>query len=426
MPVCCVECFDDPVLKRIISENGRQADCDYCGAKRTQCGEPALLAATFGPLLKYYRPSDGSEKSDQGLRPQTPDWFGRPETGTLSRWFARVASDGDTLPELLQDDWEIVNETLDDSIGNRLLLDILSDGSLGLSTTDLSHDWTYSERASTSNLPARWQTFANHMRSERRFIPDRKNPRIFDVGEVLRGYAHLVEDELQEGEEFYRARLGGRQPETTGLLARLSMGRDQLEPHPVQDMGVPPAEKVVGGGRLNPPGIRILYLAYDRDTAVAEKRPWTGSFISVATYETTRPIKVANLTRVKYLRSPFGVADLGLEVGSRLLFDFLDDEFAKPVDPSRENIDYVPTQYVAEVLRDAGFEGIVYRSALGHQRNLALFELNAARCLSTELVQVQDLRYRIEVPEWIKQKQVMEEMLKGITDKTGPDRVPLG
>ena len=80
-----------------------------------------------------------------------------------------------------------------------------------------------------------------------------------------------------QGEEYYRARLGDG---------------DKTKPFPKEKMGAPPPEKTLTGGRANPPGIPFLYLANNRETAIAETRPWIGASVSLGRFEPERDLNI--------------------------------------------------------------------------------------------------------------------------------------
>ncbi len=60
--------------------------------------------------------------------------------------------------------------------------------------------------------------------------------------------------------------------------------RFNAEPYPTTEMGAPPPH-LARGGRLNPGGIRYLYLASDQETALAEVRPWVEATVTVAEFQ---------------------------------------------------------------------------------------------------------------------------------------------
>lgn len=148
------------------------------------------------------------------------------------------------------------------------------------------------------------------------------------------------------------------------------------------NMSAPPADRCPGG-RLNPPGLPYLYLARERDTAVAESRPWTGEFLSVGTFTAQVEIQLYDLT----LESDEGTV-------ANFIYRQLAEAFARPAHPASAYA-YAATQFFAEILKEAGQSkllGIQYRSAMhagGH--NVALFGgirpgFDAlVKCQSTEL-----------------------------------------
>ena len=55
--------------------------------------------------------------------------------------------------------------------------------------------------------------------------------------------------------------------------------------------------------------------------------------------------------------------------------------------------DYVPTQIIAELFKVSGFDGIAYRSSLGHGHNIALFDLDAAKLINCFLFEVKKITF---------------------------------
>jgi len=74
----------------------------------------------------------------------------------------------------------------------------------------------------------------------------------------------------------------------------------------------------------------------------------------------------------------------------------LNRELARPVNPDDSDIEYVPTQYLAEAILDIGYDGIRYRSAVRNRcTNFVFFE---PRDLNPEgftwLVEVQSIEIK--------------------------------
>ena len=131
-----------------------------------------------------------------------------------------------------------------------------------------------------------------------------------------------------------------------------------------------PPKKDAIAGRANSAGISFLYAASDEKSAIMEMRPQIGQYFNVCKIEICRNI---------------------------LLFDFTyttnelkEDEYTKSGDlyaiskefsyPNYGNPqDYIPTQYLCEYLRQKGFDGIRYKSAVSPEgTNLIIFDTDSA------------------------------------------------
>lgn len=66
------------------------------------------------------------------------------------------------------------------------------------------------------------------------------------------------------------------------------------EPVPYKPERMKPLRNSAHEGRVNPRGIPCLYAANDKETAVAEVRPWLSALVSVARLEPTRELRLVN------------------------------------------------------------------------------------------------------------------------------------
>lgn len=168
---------------------------------------------------------------------------------------------------------------------------------------------------------------------------------------------------------------------------------DNPTPHPPQRMK--PLSGRASEGRANPKGLPYLYLATNRDTALAEVRPWIGSFISVGQFKTLRELRLVNCTtEQKSLR--FYFKEPSAEKREESVWADIDRAFAKPVSPSDDIADYVPTQIIAELFKADNFDGVAYRSSLGDGHNVALFDLDMAELVSCFLFQVESISFEFK------------------------------
>ena len=131
---------------------------------------------------------------------------------------------------------------------------------------------------------------------------------------------------------------------------------------------VPEAEKTIEG-RANPKGIPCLYLATHPHTAMSEARAVLHGKISLATFETAKPLSLVDCT-------------LHNRESTQEAFNWnlINGAFSNPVSDTDDVADYAPTQVLAEAFRQHGYHGILYQSHLSHHgQNVALFELDYAK-----------------------------------------------
>ena len=156
----------------------------------------------------------------------------------------------------------------------------------------------------------------------------------------------------------------------------------QIQPYSDGAMGAPPPEQC-RSGRLNPEGIPYLYLADSVETALAELRPWRGASVSAATFVLTRPVRVADFNLPK--------ADSGDK--KNIWLHFVGRAISIPQHP-QDPLAYVPTQFLAELLKAEGFERVRYASAMRDEGvNTALFQPEAARFELSWVVRVENASY---------------------------------
>lgn len=178
-----------------------------------------------------------------------------------------------------------------------------------------------------------------------------------------------------KGNKFYRARINALEK--------------KYECFPLKQMGAPPAHEA-SHGRVNPVGIPYLYLASNIDTAVSEVRPWIGCKITVAEFALKKGISVVNFSN-KVSRN--ALKDEQCEVKEGIWRDWISYLFSMPFDP-RDDIAYIPTQYISERFKKEGFDGIIYDSALYEDEdsyNLCLFDVSAAKPLKRSKVTVNSM-----------------------------------
>ena len=160
-------------------------------------------------------------------------------------------------------------------------------------------------------------------------------------------------------------------------------------------------------GRANPKGIPVLYLSTRGQTAMSEVRPWLGSLVSLAHFRTTRPFRVVDLSipdaDTGRLRIHFSEPDP--EEREQAVWTQLGRAFSEPTTSADDTADYAPTQLIAELFKNDGYDGIAYSSAFGENgHNIVLFDLDAAELASCTLHEVKSLEFNFKQtdnPYWI-------------------------
>lgn len=149
-------------------------------------------------------------------------------------------------------------------------------------------------------------------------------------------------------------------------------------------------------GRANPKGIPYLYLSTNRETAIAEVRPWLDAFVSVAQFKTLRDLTLVDFSMPDVKRTIHYFEEPGPEERQKAVWSDIDRAFSEPVTPNDNVADYVPTQILAEFFKMKGFDGIAYLSALGEGYNIALFDLTSAELINCSLYRITDVKYESE------------------------------
>ena len=157
-----------------------------------------------------------------------------------------------------------------------------------------------------------------------------------------------------------------------------------------------PPKEDAKAGRANSVGISFLYAATDVKTAIMEMRPQIGQCFNVCKIEMFKNLKIFDFTYV--------AAEIKEDeyIKSGDLYS-LSKEFSYPNYGDVE--DYIPTQYVCEYLREQGFDGIRYKSAVSSEGvNLIIFntdkEDRAYKIIESRVYNVKnmDIEYEQEFP----------------------------
>ena len=244
----------------------------------------------------------------------------------------------------------------------------------------------------SSEFPS-WRSywdFARALLSESRYIHTAPVVQFLDA---VRDTAPTRTRNLDAGTRLFRAQLGcivetvvhGDPDEGTEyeVEEEFPFGAERMKPIPGRALE----------GRANPKGIPYLYLATDLNTAIAEIRPWVGATISVGQFSTTRSTRLIDCTvdvsRKIYLSS----TEPPSAEREKAVWGDIDGAFSRPVTPTDDHAAYVPTQVLAELFRNMGYDGIAYRSSVGPGTNIALFSMESPVMVGSGLFLVKGVEF---------------------------------
>lgn len=136
-------------------------------------------------------------------------------------------------------------------------------------------------------------------------------------------------------------------------------------------------------GRANPAYSSYFYAAEDLYTACSEIKTVQRELISVAQFMTQRNLNMIDLFSYAKTNETYSIGKNVISYDT--LFLMIAMAFSRP---KYNEDDYYLTQYIADLIRKYGYDGIVYRSFFSNKRNYVIFNCapNSVRFLNSEIV----------------------------------------
>jgi hypothetical protein len=330
--LCCTDCFTHSFLKKEIGKAGtKNGECSFCNSKKDYplC-TPSSLIDLFQPLLDLYA----------------------------------EASSGQLINELLQDDWKVFSKNINEK--NQLQLISRIAGLENLKSKKFTSRFVLNKA-----YIGKWDAFTHELKHENRFFP--KNA--IDTDQLSELFNYLIMPNEKNPKYVFRARIN-----------------HQSKILPITEMGKPPLVDSKDG-RANPKGISYFYGASDEKTAIAESRPYKSEAVCVAKFKVHKKIYLIDLRDPKRTISPFGLDDDTLSLLYREHMPFLGHlsaTLSKPVLPHKKELEYLPTQYLCELIKYKKFNGIVFKSSLEKGDNCVFFDDSFLKGVKVETYIVSD------------------------------------
>jgi len=241
--------------------------------------------------------------------------------------------------------------------------------------------------------PNEWLHFCNFVVRTNRYVLNKDGA---DFVDTILLSSKKRETILEKGTKLVRARIGSYEEEREEENGEL---RVVTGPLPPKELMAPPPYKTKEG-RINPRGISYLYLSNIVETAIIEVRPWLGQKVSVGYFEIKAKLKCVDTSRDKKGDFfPWGKveSELAPEEKEKFVWGGINNSFSRPVRSEDEIINYIPTQYLSELFKTNGYDGIIYKSALTEKGyNIVLFNPKNALLKSARVFQIKSIKQKFE------------------------------
>lgn len=356
----CHSCVGDRYLADEIVGRNETARCDFCNETRKGLTLDALSGRIHGVLQEQFEltplyPVDGYELWDA----KKGEWERRGES-----------------PEVIIAEITGLSESVADGVAGLLSDWYKYEAVKGGEEDPYGPEARYEQREPRDGqFYVSWAESRREILTQRRFFPKVAVAGLEDIfgnlNELRTVSGEPVVREIAPGDPqgvFWRARRA-RTDEEVGTILK----------NPDRELGPPPPE-LARGLRMNAPGIPVFYGARCASTCLAEIRPPVGSKIVVGKFELLRPVRILDmkaLSDVLVEKSLFD-PDYVVSRGRAAFLKQLVVEISRPVMPEDEELEYIPTQFVAEFLGnrpEPQLGGVFYPSTQtgGEEENVVLF-----------------------------------------------------
>lgn len=138
--------------------------------------------------------------------------------------------------------------------------------------------------------------------------------------------------------------------------------------------------------RANYRYIPYLYCSNNPYISLCEVRPRIGTILSIAKIIVKQQMKIFDFT---ISQEPKGVSKEKLS-----LCEDLSEMFSKPLSYDDDILSYIPTQYIAEYIKNLGYDGIKYNSAYSYfpndtnSANFVIFNYSKCEAIKSNILKV--------------------------------------
>lgn len=358
----CSSCVNESYLKKEIENKGTYEICDYCGGSSNTSYLYEVAEYIDGAFDRHYRrtPTEAEGLELLLIKEGVRDWEreGEPAVDAIAEAAEIDKGPADDIRKVLADQYYDVDAA---EVGEECPFDECA--------------YYDTESPDDTDYQYNWRDFENSVKTEARMFNGSAEATLGTVFEALEQHQNI------HGRQIIVD--AGPNTELSGIYrARVFQDRAELEKalcKPWQDLGPPPA-KFAKAGRMNAHGVSVFYGATRADVAVGEVRPPVGSRVAVAEFKLQRTLRLLDVAALRslYVEGSIFNPEFINQLKRAKFLKRLSELFAKPVMPSDEDLEYIPTQAIAEYLAHRmkpELDGIIYPSvqAEAEAANIVLF-----------------------------------------------------
>lgn len=153
---------------------------------------------------------------------------------------------------------------------------------------------------------------------------------------------------------------------------------------------------VASPGRANSKGQSCLYLSSHKKTTVKEIRARAFDYVTIATFQLNRDVKVLDLSSIVHGSPFYADSDKVKYLLNEGTLRQIQNDLAKPMSRLDSDLDYLPTQYISDFAKYLGYDGVKYFSTFDkNSYNVALFDSSACNCIYHRNFLIGDLDYKM-------------------------------
>ena len=347
----CHHCVGEQFLRRQIASTGTLSTCSYCGERANAFSIEEMADRIERAFEQHYRRT--SEEPDTYERWALSD---RESNYSWERHGDPVEVAIESAAEIPEDAARDIQQELEERHYDH-------DAAKAGEESDFASDAHYEEQAADGDHWRRlWSEFDHAIKTQARFFGHNAKELLSEIFSNLEqlsphGQQPLIVD-IGPGsacEALHRARVFQSEEPLKNALCR-----------PDRELGPPPGP-IAPAGRMNARGISVFYGATDPKVAIAEVRPPVRTRVVVAKFEILRPLRILDLRNLGMASADGSVFDEAFaDLCHKAAFlQTLSNILCEPVVPDDEDLEYLPTQAIADFLAtesDPILDGIAYPS----------------------------------------------------------------